>query len=50
MSRVQQLFLERCLDELPAEQAKALYAAFKRTVVAGLIAEGYFENCFIPRR
>lgn len=49
MSRVQQLFLERCLGELPAEQAKALYAAFKRAtdVVAGLVAEGYFENYFI---
>ncbi len=43
MSRVQQLFLEKCLQEFEPAQAERVYGAFKRVtdVVAGLIAEGY---------
>ncbi|MCX8049332.1 MAG: protoglobin domain-containing protein [Methylohalobius sp.] len=49
MSKVQQVFLSKCFQELPLAEAVALYMAFKRVtdVVAGLIAEGYFENYFI---
>ncbi len=45
-SRVQQLFLHKCLQAFPPQQAEAVYGAFKRTtdVVAGLITEGYFQN------
>ncbi len=46
MSRVQQLFLEKCLATLPADEAVKLFASFKRVtdIIAGLIAEGYFES------
>lgn len=44
MSRVQQLFLKKCIETFELERALALFGAFKRVsdVVAGLIAEGYF--------
>ena len=46
MSRVQQAFLTNCLSTFDAEQAIAVYHAFKRItdVIAGLIAEGYFQS------
>ena len=46
MSRIQQLFSQRCLDTFDSEQAHIVYNAFKRVtdVVAGLIAESYFES------
>ncbi len=45
-SRVQQLFLHKCLEAFPPQQAEAVYGAFKRAtdVVAGLVTEGYFQN------
>jgi len=45
-SRVQQLFLHKCLETFELEQAEAVYGAFKRAtdVVAGLVTEGYFQN------
>lgn len=44
MSRVQQVFLQKCLETFDQEQALKVYGAFKRVtdVVKGLIAEGYF--------
>ncbi len=49
MSRVQQIFLHKCLQEFDPPQAEKVYSAFKRVtdVVAGLIAEGYFQNYII---
>ncbi len=49
MSRIQQLFLGKCLETLPPAEAEELFGAFKRVtdVVTGLIADGYFENYFI---
>lgn len=46
MSRVQELFLGKCLEELDAEQAQRVYGAFKRItdLVTGLIAEGYHQG------
>jgi hypothetical protein len=46
MSRVQQLFLANCLEAFPQEQAIEVFNAFKRVtdVIAGLIAEGYFQS------
>ncbi len=46
MSRVQQLFLQKCLEAFPQEQAVRVFLAFKRVtdVVAGLIAEGYMRG------
>lgn len=46
MSRLQQFFLHKCLEEMPAAEAEKVYGAFKRVtdIVAGLIAEGYFAN------
>ena len=46
MSRLQQLFGQQCLRTFDSEQALAVYTAFKRVtdVVAGLIAESYFES------
>ncbi len=46
MSRVQQLFLHRCLQECELEQAEAAFLAFKRVtdVIAALIAESYHIN------
>lgn len=46
MSRVQLLFAHQCQETFPPEQATAIFAAFKRItdVIAGLIAEGYFES------
>lgn len=45
-SKVQQLFLEKCMSHLDTAEALKLYGAFKRVtdVVATLIAEGYFIN------
>ncbi len=42
-SRLQQIFLEKALGELPRHEAVRLYTAFKRLtdVIAGIIAEGY---------
>ncbi|NJP06117.1 MAG: hypothetical protein HC837_11105 [Chloroflexaceae bacterium] len=44
MSRVQQLFLDKCLHEPGMAQPGRVYLAFKRVtdVITGLIAEGYF--------
>ena len=46
ISRIQQLFLERCLAELDAGEGRAVFLAFKRVtdVVLGLIAEGYHQG------
>jgi hypothetical protein len=46
MSRVQQLFLHKCLSNFEQEKAEAVYTAFKRVtdVTAGLIAESYFVS------
>ncbi len=46
MSRVQQLFLQKCLEAWPAPRAVEVFLAFKRVtdVVAGLIAEGYMRG------
>lgn len=46
MSRVQQLFLAQCMQTFEQEKALAVFNAFKRVtdVIAGLIAEGYFES------
>lgn len=44
MSRVQQVFLKKCMEEFDTEKALNVYGAFKRVTdtVKGLIAEGYF--------
>jgi hypothetical protein len=44
MSRVQQIFLTKCLEEFDLAEAKKIFGAFKRVTdtVTGLIAEGYF--------
>jgi hypothetical protein len=44
MSRVQQIFLRKCLEAFEPLQAERIYSAFKRLtdVVAGLIAESYY--------
>ena len=46
MSRLQQMFLRKCIEQLTPPKAERLYGAFKRVtdVVAGLIAEAYFMN------
>jgi hypothetical protein len=46
MSRVQQLFRAKCLETFDAEQAETVFGAFKRItdIIAGLIAEGYFQS------
>ncbi len=46
ISRLQQLFLQKCLSHYQAAQAEQLYGAFKRLtdVIGGLIAESYFRN------
>ena len=46
MSRVQQLFQAKCRQAFEVEQADEVCHAFKRVtdVIAGLIAEGYFES------
>jgi len=46
MSSVQQLFITQCMATFEKEQALIVYGAFKRItdVVAGLIAESYFES------
>ncbi len=45
-SRVQQLFLHKCLEAFDVAQAEQVYGAFKRAtdVIAGLVTEGYFQN------
>lgn len=45
-SRIQILFLERCLEAFDPGEALALFGAFKRVtdVVVGLIAEGYHQG------
>lgn len=49
MSRLQQLFLQKCLVEMPPTEAEKVFGAFKRVtdIVAGLIAEGYFTNYIV---
>jgi hypothetical protein len=44
MSRVQQFFLQKCMEHYDQEQALRVFTAFKRVgdTVTGLIAEGYF--------
>ena len=46
MSRVQQLFLHRCLQECELGEAETTFLAFKRVtdVIAALIAESYHVN------
>ena len=46
MSRVQQHFQTKCRQAFEPEQADAVFQAFKRItdVIAGLIAEGYFQS------
>ncbi len=46
MSRLQQFFLEKCLEALPVEEARRLYRAFHRVtgVAVGVMTEGYFQN------
>lgn len=45
-SRVQQLFLHKCLQHFEPALAEEVYGAFKRAtdVAAGLVTEGYFQN------
>lgn len=45
-SRMQQLFRAKCFQALEPAKAEVLYKAFKRVtdVIAGLIAEGYFQS------
>jgi hypothetical protein len=44
MSRVQQLFLQKCLQTFSSDEALKVFGAFKRVTdtAAALIAEGYF--------
>lgn len=46
MSKVQQHFLQKCMNTFEPSQAVVVYTSFKRVtdVIAGLIAEGYFSN------
>jgi len=46
MSRIQQMFLSKCLQNMSTADAEKLYGAFKRVtdVIAGLVAEAYFLN------
>ena len=46
MSKVQQHFLQKCVEAFESGEAIAVYTSFKRVtdVIAGLIAEGYFSN------
>lgn len=46
MSRIEQVFLSKCLQEFEPSQAETVYKAFKRVtdVTMGLIAEGYLTN------
>ena len=46
ISRLQALFLERCLEELPPEEGSALFLAFKRItdVTAGLFLQAYLRH------
>jgi hypothetical protein len=46
MSRVQQVFLQKCQETFEPAQSMAVFGAFKRVtdVIAGLIAEGYFQS------
>lgn len=46
MSRIQQMFLHKCLQNLSLSEAEKLFGAFKRVtdVIAGLVAEAYFLN------
>ena len=46
MSRIQQMFLSKCLKSMPPAEAENLFGAFKRVtdVIAGLVAEAYFLN------
>lgn len=46
MSRVQQAFLTKCMENFEPDRAVQVYASFKRVtdVIAGLIGEGYFLN------
>lgn len=46
MSRVQQVFLTKCLQTWPQDKAVRVFLAFKRVtdVVSGLIAEGYMRG------
>lgn len=49
MSRLQQFFLKKCLEEMPLAEAEKVFGAFKRItdIVAGLIAEGCFANYIV---
>jgi hypothetical protein len=46
ISRVQQVFLQKCLANFELNEALAVYGAFKRLtdVIGALIAESYFVN------
>jgi len=46
MSRVQNLFCEKCFETFPPEEAKEVFLAFKRITdtIAGVIAEGYLDQ------
>ena len=46
MSRVQLVFRANCFEAFPPEKAEVIFGAFKRVtdIIAGLIAEGYFES------
>lgn len=46
MSRLQQLFRIKCLQTFDRAKAEIVYTAFKRVtdIIAGLIAEGYFQS------
>ncbi|AUI68661.1 protoglobin domain-containing protein [Beggiatoa leptomitoformis] len=45
-SRLQQVFLGKCLRTFELDEAERVYSAFKRMTdtIAGIIAEGYFTN------
>ncbi len=46
MSRVQQVFGEKCQQTFDPVRGQAVFGAFKRVtdIIAGLIAEGYFQS------
>jgi hypothetical protein len=46
LSRIQQLFLKKCLEEFEVAKAQAVFGAFERVtnVIAGLVVEGYRQQ------
>lgn len=46
LTRIQQLFLKKCLEEFERDKAQAVFGAFERitSVIAGLVVEGYRQQ------